>query len=88
MPGERQLGRRREDPDPDVGVVGPCREAEDGLRERHLLRERLHRGVVEVARVGEHGELVPLERRVGEDVCDDVAELAHTGRHSTLGACA
>ena len=75
MPGERQLGRRREDPDPDVGVVGAGGRHEHRLRERHLLRERLHRRVVEIARVGEHRELVPLERRVGEDVGDDVAEL-------------
>ena len=32
---------------------------------------------VEVARVGEDRELVPGQRRVGEDVGDDVAELAH-----------
>ena len=44
------------------------------------LRERLHRQRVEIARVGEHRELVPRERRVGEDVGDDVAEAAHGDR--------
>jgi hypothetical protein len=39
--------------------------------------ERLHRLGVESARVGEDGKLVPRERRVGEDIADDVAELAH-----------
>ena len=33
----------------------------------------------QVARVGEDGELVALERRVREDVADDVAEPGHAG---------
>ena len=76
-PGERQLARGREDPDPDVGVLRLRREHEHRLGEVHLLRERLHRQRVEIARVGEDGELVARERRVGEDVGDDVAEAAH-----------
>src|SRR5262249_53284999 len=66
-----------EDPDPHLRVAGLRREHEHRLRERHLLRECLHRGRVEVARVGEDGELVAGQRRVGEDVGDDVAEAAH-----------
>ena len=53
------------------------RQHEDGLGEVHLLRQRLHRQRVEIARVGEDGELVPGERDVGEDVGDDVAEAPH-----------
>ena len=56
---------------------GVGRVDEDGLAERHLLRERLKELVGDVACVGEHGELVARERRVGEDVGDDVAK----GRH-------
>ena len=39
-------------------------------------RERLHRLVVELARVREDRELVARERGVGEDVDDDVAEAS------------
>ena len=46
--------------------------------------------VVEVSRVGEHRQLVALERGVGEDVGDDVAEGAHTGAtlYAGLASCA
>ena len=74
--GERQLDARREDPDPRV-AAGLGRQHEDRLGEVHLARERLHLLVVEAARVGEDRELVPGERRVGEDVGDDVAKGAH-----------
>ncbi len=77
MPGERHLDARREDPDLRVGVLGRRRVDEDRLREVHLAREPLERLLGELARVGEDGELVARERRVGEDVADDVAE----GRH-------
>ena len=50
-----------------------------------LEREPLHRPVVDVAPVGEDGELVPLERRVGEDVRDDVAQRRHALRLSMRG---
>ena len=77
MAGERELDGRREDPDAHVGVVVRRREDEHRFGQVRLLRERLHRQLVEVARVGEHGELVAGERHVGEDVADDVAEAAH-----------
>ena len=60
MAGERQLDRRGEDPDPDVGVVARRRQHEHRLGEVHLAGERLHRRVVEVAPVREDGELVPV----------------------------
>ena len=77
MPGERQLERRREDPDPDV-PFGRRRVDEDRLAELHLARERLQLLLGDLARVGEDGDLVPRERDVGEDVGNDVAE----GRHA------
>ena len=70
MAGERQLERRREDPDAHVGVSDGRRQDEDGLGEVHLARQRLHRQRVEIAGVGEDGELVAGERDVGEDVGD------------------
>ena len=76
VPGERELVLRREDPNPHRPAL-PRRQHEDGLGEAELERQRLHRQLVEVARVGEDGELVAGERRVGEDVGDDVAERAH-----------
>ena len=53
------------------------REDEHRLAEADLERERLHRLVVQPARVGEDGELVSRQGRVGEDVGDDVAERLH-----------
>ncbi len=73
MPGERQLERRREDPDPDVSL-GRRRVDEHRLAELHLARERLQHLFRNLARVGEDGDLVPGERHVGEDVGNDVAE--------------
>ena len=57
MPGERQLGGGREDPEADVAAL-LGRVDEDGLREGHLLRERLEPLLGNPARVGEDGELV------------------------------
>ena len=85
MPRERQLGRRREDADPRV-TVRLGRQHEDGLREVHLARERLHRLVVDVARIREDGELVAGQRRVGEDVGDDVAQCQRHGFHRSQAA--
>src|SRR5581483_5685147 len=76
VPGEGQLERRREDPDPHV-PLGVGRVDEDGLREVDLAREQLQHLLRDLARVGEHGELVPRERHVGEDVGHDVAERRH-----------
>ena len=72
MAGERELLHRCEDPDPGVAVV-LGRQHEDRLREVHLAREALHLIGREVARVREHGQLIALEGRVGEDVDDEVA---------------
>ena len=87
MARERQLVHRREDADAHVAALRR-REHEDGLREAELERERLHRLRVEIAGVGEHGELVARERRVGEDVGDHVAERAHGAESILLGRCA
>src|SRR5580765_2983166 len=76
MPGKRQLDGRREDPDPRVATrLG--RQHEHGLRQVHLAREPLHLLLAEASPVGEHGERVSDERRVREDVDDDVPEAAH-----------
>ena len=78
MPGERDLDRRREDAHARVpAVLGRIDEHRLGVV--HLPRERLQRVLGQVARVGEDGELVALERRVREDVADDVAEPGHAG---------
>ena len=79
MPGERQLGRRREDPDPRMPLVLGLVD-EDGLGEVHLARDLLELVLRELARVREDRDLVALERRVREDVGDDVAEPVHDGR--------
>ncbi len=79
MAGEGQLQRGRE----DANARMPARlrrEDENSLGEVHLLGQLLHRRVVDLAAVGEDGQLVALERGVCEDVYDDVAE----GRHSPL----
>jgi hypothetical protein len=76
MTRKGQLVRRREDPDSRV-PVRLRRVDEDRLAVRHLERERLQLLLRELPRVGEDGELVSRERRVGEHVRDDVAE----GRH-------
>ena len=50
----------------------------------------LHRELVEVARVGEDGELVARERPVGEDVGDDVAKRTHRSQTTAppmIGTC-
>jgi hypothetical protein len=78
MAGERQLRRGREDANARMRVV-LGREHEDGLGVVHLLRELLHQVVVDVATVGEDGQLVAGQRLVGEDVGNDVAERSHTG---------
>ena len=76
VPGERNLVPRREDADAD-GAAFARRQHEDGLGEPELERQLLHRQLVEVARVGEDGELVARERPVGEDVGEDVAKRTH-----------
>jgi hypothetical protein len=76
MTGERELHRRREDPDPRV-ATGRRWKHEDGLAKADLLGERLERLFRKLTRVGEDGELVAGERAVGEDVGDDETK----GRH-------
>ena len=76
VPGERHLDRRREDPDPRVPVALRLVD-EHGLGEVHLPRDRLQLVLGDLARVREDGDLVALQRRVREDVCDDVAEARH-----------
>ena len=76
VPGERHLFLRVEDPHPrGAALLG--REHEDGLGEADLERERLHRLAVEPARVREDRELVSRQRRLREDVRDDVAIGGH-----------
>ena len=76
MTGKRELGERREDADPRVPArLG--RQHKGHLREVDLARERLHRLVGDPATVGEDGELISLERCIGEDVADDVPVVGH-----------
>jgi hypothetical protein len=79
MPGERELDGRSE----DAHACGPLalrRKHERALRVVHLPRERLHRRAFEPACVREDGELVPGQRRVREDVGEDVAIGRHRAR--------
>ena len=78
MAGELQLGNGREDADACVApLLG--REHEDRLGEVHLLRELLHRLVVDIASVREDGQLVAGQRSIREDVGHDVTEGSHAG---------
>ncbi len=77
MAGERHLDSRREDPDLRVGILDCRRVDEDRLREVRLAREPLKRLLGDLTRVAEDSERVARERRVGEDISQDVAE----GRH-------
>src|SRR4029077_7053630 len=77
MAGKRQLDLGREDPDAHVRILDGGREDEDGLREIHLARQARHRLLVQVASVGEDGELVAGQRRIREDVGDHIAERRH-----------
>ncbi len=61
MPGERELGRRREDAHEDV-PVRLRRVHERRLGVVHLPRERLQLLLGDPARVGEDGELIAGER--------------------------
>jgi hypothetical protein len=72
MPGEGHLEGRRDDAYAGRRSRGRCRKAEGGLRQVELKRERLHRRVVERARVLEDAQRVarePVPRR-GEHVED------------------
>jgi hypothetical protein len=74
--GEGDLGGRGEDPDPRV----PARFRgvdEDRLGEVDLAGQPLELLLGEFPRVGEDGHLIARERRVGEDVGDDVAKARH-----------
>ncbi len=79
---ERHLHLGREDPDPRVRV-SRRRVDEHRLREVDLARERLQPRLVELASVGEDRQLVSGQRRVGEDVADDVAEGGHAASLDT-----
>ncbi len=76
MPGERDLVAGREDANAN-GAAFARRQDEHALGEAKLERQLLHRQLVEVARVGEDGQLVARERPVGEDVGDDIAKRTH-----------
>ncbi len=80
--GERHFEGRRE----DAHVRGRRRRRQDerGLREVELQRQRLHRRVVEPARVLEDAQRVAGEHGFGEDVDDSVTVRWH-GRTSGLG---
>ena len=71
MPGKRQLFRDSEDADflPFLSFSGGiARQNESCLGKIHLTRESLHFLVGQTARVGENGERITRQRRLGEDV--------------------
>ena len=64
MAGEGQLARRREDADPHVCIRRLRRQHEDRLAQKFISRaSACISTLVEIARVGEDGELVPGQRR-------------------------
>ena len=74
MPGERQLDRRREDPHPVVGLSGRRREHERRLGQVRPVRDLLHVGVRQPARVEHDRHGVPAVRLGREHV--DLGERA------------
>ena len=84
MAGEGQLVHGREDADPRVAArLG--RVDVDRLGEVQLAGERLQGLFGELARVGEDGEAVALERRVREDVREYVAKGRHCAQSRIRG---
>ncbi len=86
VPGERHLDRRREDPDSRVPVALRLVD-EHGLGVVHLPRDRLQPVLGNLARIGEDGDLVALQRSVREYVGDDVAEPAHEMSCENIQRC-
>jgi hypothetical protein len=84
--GERHLDRGGEDPDLRVPVALGLVD-EHRLGEVHLLRNRLQRVLGNLARVREDGDLVALQRRVREDVGDDIAVPAHERSWENIQRC-
>ncbi len=77
MAGKGQLPARGENAQPR-GVSLVARGADEGrFGEVELARDGLHRGVVQAARVCQHGERIASERTVVEDIARVVAELGH-----------
>jgi hypothetical protein len=54
---------------------------EHGLGQVQLPGQRLEPLLRELPSVGEHRHAVALQRRVGEDVCDDVAEARQEAKY-------
>ena len=79
VPGEGQLGERREDPHPVVGAGLGGRADERGLREVELERERLALLGGQVVGVEHHGQRIARERPRREHV-DDLVVQAFPGR--------
>ena len=77
MPGERKLCVRREDAYAMVGGSGDRFDYESGLREVELLRDHLHRLVVEPGRLAKNREGGASERAVREDVNKPVVVAGH-----------
>src|SRR5438128_11624142 len=85
VPGKRQLFRDSEDADflPFLSFnVGIARQDESCLRKIHLTRERLHFVIIQAARVGENGERISRQQRLGEDIKLD--EFVTALRHKNL----
>ena len=77
--GEGQLGGGREDARVRHVHRVARRQQEDRLRQVELARDGLHRGLVEVLGLADHGQRVAGERAGGEHV-EDVVAPRHRGR--------
>src|SRR5438309_10797742 len=84
MTGKRQLFRDRKDADflSLLSFSGRiARKNESCLGKIHLTRQRLHFVIVQAARIGENGERITRQRRLGENV--NLNEFVSAVRHKT-----
>ena len=73
---------------PDARGVALVRRRGDegGLRVVEFARDRLHRAVVESARIGKHGQRIAAEPPMTEDIAGVVPELSHRALPGRPGA--
>ena len=82
MTSHRQLRGGCEDAHSHVAPSVLRRQHERRFRECHLFGDGLHLGRAQASRVGQHGKLVALEGRGGEDV--EVKESKLGARHARI----
>ena len=74
MSGKRNLSGGGEDSDV-ARVTRPPRKYKRGLREVELTRDLLHLLCREANRLGQHGQLISTEARLGENITSVVAVI-------------